>query len=80
MTIGRSGVITFAVFLLVFSLFVQAGQSGDLMWRGIEWAVILLLSGFVLVRLWRGRAHGTDYAIGLPRGLRRWLTGESQRP
>ena len=78
MKIGRSGVITFAVFLLVFWLFVRAGQPGDLMWRGMEWAVILLLSGYVLARLWRGRAHSTDYTIGLPRGLRRWLTGESE--
>ena len=80
MTIGRSGVITFVAFPLVFWLFVRAGQSGDLMWRGIEWAAILLLSGFVLIRLYRGRAHGTDYASGLPQSFRRCSRASRRSP
>jgi hypothetical protein len=80
MTVGRSGVITFIVFLLVFGLMIQAEKSGDILMRGIIWATILVFSGYALARLWRGRRHSTDYTVGLPQGVRRWLFGESGKP
>jgi hypothetical protein len=69
-------VFTFAVFLLVFWLMMQAEKSGDLLMRGIIWGAILMFSGYVLARLWCGRMHSTDYTVGLPPGVRRWLMGD----
>jgi hypothetical protein len=79
MKVGHSGLITFAAFFLVFWGMTQA-RTGDVLVRSVIWAAVLLLSAYVLVRLWRVGAHGTDYTAALPPGVRRWLLGESDTP
>lgn len=79
MKVGRSGLITFAVFLLVSWIMTQA-QTGDALVRSIVWAAVVVFSGYVIVRLFRSGAHSTDYTTALPPGVRRWLMGESGKP
>jgi hypothetical protein len=81
MTIGRSGWIVLAVFLLGFALLMQTEKSGDLLVRVVIWAAILLALGYRAVGLFhRTGHHSTDITARLPASWRRWILGESGKP
>lgn len=79
MTVGRSGWVALAVFLLGFWLLLQT-EKGDLFLRVLIWGAILLAAGYQAVKVFRGNGHLTaDITADLPASWRRWIFGQSNK-
>ncbi len=77
-TIGWRGVIVFGLFLIAFSLLIALGKSGDLLIRGVIWALILMSSALLLAPRFRkpGDTPQPDRNTLLKR-WHRWAMDES---